>query len=120
MRLLLVEDDARIASDVATVLTGAGYSVETASDGKDAWFLGDTEDYDLVSDNLGGRWADRFGGLLFDATGITAPAGCRNPGARRATMAATGFFPQPWRRWWRASGAPASERSRPAWTRASR
>jgi 3-oxoacyl-[acyl-carrier protein] reductase len=32
------------------------------------------EDYDVVGDNLGGRWADRFGGLLFDATGITAPA----------------------------------------------
>ncbi|MBI3214826.1 MAG: 3-oxoacyl-ACP reductase [Mycobacterium sp.] len=33
------------------------------------------DDYELVGDNLGGRWADRFGGLLFDATGITAPAG---------------------------------------------
>ena len=32
------------------------------------------QDYDLVGDNLGGRWADRFGGLLFDATGITTPA----------------------------------------------
>ena len=31
------------------------------------------EDYDLVGDNLGGRWADRFGGLVFDATGITHP-----------------------------------------------
>src|SRR3954465_11573381 len=33
------------------------------------------EDYDLVGDNLGGRWADSFGGLVFDATGITAPEG---------------------------------------------
>jgi 3-oxoacyl-[acyl-carrier protein] reductase len=32
------------------------------------------DDYDLVGDNLGGRWADSFGGLLFDATGITTPA----------------------------------------------
>ncbi|WP_343600322.1 3-oxoacyl-ACP reductase [Mycobacterium sp.] len=31
--------------------------------------------YDLVGDNLGGRWADSFGGLVFDATGITSPAG---------------------------------------------
>src|ERR1700727_3349523 len=31
--------------------------------------------YDLVGNNLGGRWADQFGGLVFDATGITAPAG---------------------------------------------
>ncbi|CAJ1586332.1 3-oxoacyl-ACP reductase [[Mycobacterium] wendilense] len=35
------------------------------------------DDYDLVGDNLGGRWADKFGGLLFDATGITAPAGLK-------------------------------------------
>jgi 3-oxoacyl-[acyl-carrier protein] reductase len=35
------------------------------------------EDYDVVSDNLGGRWADSFGGLVFDATGITDPAGLK-------------------------------------------
>ncbi|CAJ1493175.1 3-oxoacyl-ACP reductase [[Mycobacterium] kokjensenii] len=33
------------------------------------------DDYQLVGDNLGGRWADSFGGLVFDATGITSPAG---------------------------------------------
>ncbi|MDX1885789.1 3-oxoacyl-ACP reductase [Mycolicibacterium sp. 120270] len=32
------------------------------------------EDYDVVSANLGGRWADSFGGLVYDATGITEPA----------------------------------------------
>jgi 3-oxoacyl-[acyl-carrier protein] reductase len=35
------------------------------------------EDYDLVSNNLGGRWADSFGGLVFDATGITTPVGLK-------------------------------------------
>ena len=35
------------------------------------------DDYDVVSNNLGGRWADSFGGLVFDATGITEPAGLR-------------------------------------------
>ncbi len=33
------------------------------------------DDYDIVGNNLGGRWADTFGGLVFDATGITGPAG---------------------------------------------
>jgi 3-oxoacyl-[acyl-carrier protein] reductase len=33
------------------------------------------EDYELVRNNLGGRWADSFGGLVFDATGITGPQG---------------------------------------------
>ena len=35
------------------------------------------EDYDIVGNNIGGRWADSFGGLVFDATGISAPAGLR-------------------------------------------
>jgi 3-oxoacyl-[acyl-carrier protein] reductase len=35
------------------------------------------DDYDIVGNNLGGRWADIFGGLIFDATGITDPAGLR-------------------------------------------
>lgn len=34
-------------------------------------------DYQVVGNNLGGRWADTFGGLVFDATGITEPAGLR-------------------------------------------
>lgn len=29
------------------------------------------DDYDVVSNNIGGRWADSFGGVVFDATGIT-------------------------------------------------
>ena len=33
-----------------------------------------TDDYDVVGNNLGGRWADTFGGLVFDATGITEPS----------------------------------------------
>lgn len=35
------------------------------------------QDYQLVANNLGGRWADTFGGLVFDATGITSPIGLR-------------------------------------------
>ena len=35
------------------------------------------KDYDLVGNNLGGRWADQFGGLVLDATGITTPAGLK-------------------------------------------
>jgi 3-oxoacyl-[acyl-carrier protein] reductase len=35
------------------------------------------DDYDLVGNNVGGRWADTFGGLLLDATGITTPAGLK-------------------------------------------
>jgi len=53
MRILLVEDEPRIAADVAAALAAAGYVVEAAADGETAWFLGDTEDYDLVVLDLG-------------------------------------------------------------------
>lgn len=35
------------------------------------------EDYTVVSNNIGGRWADSFGGVVFDATGITEPTGLK-------------------------------------------
>ena len=53
MRVLAVEDDARIATDIQAALTAAGFRVEVTGDGEDAWFLGDTEDYDLVVLDLG-------------------------------------------------------------------
>lgn len=53
MRVLLVEDDRRIAADVRAALTAAGYVVELARDGEDAWFKGDTEDYTAIVLDLG-------------------------------------------------------------------
>src|SRR3954447_14830708 len=53
MRVLLVEDDRRIASDVRSALQASGYVVETATEGEQAWFLGDTEDYGAVILDLG-------------------------------------------------------------------
>ena len=53
MRALAVEDDPRIARDLAAALTAAGFRVESAEEGETAWFLGDTEDYDLIVLDLG-------------------------------------------------------------------
>ena len=53
MRVLLAEDDRRIASDVSRALRASGYVVETVADGEDAWFRGDTEDYGAVILDLG-------------------------------------------------------------------
>ena len=53
MRALLVEDERRIASDISRALEASGYVVETVSDGEDAWFRGDTEDYGVVILDLG-------------------------------------------------------------------
>jgi two-component system, OmpR family, response regulator len=53
MRVLVVEDDQRIASDVSRTLEASGYVVETVANGEEAWFLGDTEDYGAVLLDLG-------------------------------------------------------------------
>ena len=53
MRILLVEDDERIARKVQAALEGTGYAVDPVGDGEDAWFRGDTEEYDLAVLDLG-------------------------------------------------------------------
>lgn len=53
MRVLLVEDDPRITRDLVETLQAAGYIVDHVSDGKDAWFRGDVEDYSAAILDLG-------------------------------------------------------------------
>lgn len=48
MRILLVEDDSRVASFIKRGLTEEHYTVNTAGDGEKAIFLAETESYDLV------------------------------------------------------------------------
>ena len=53
MRVLLAEDDRRITDDVSRALQAAGHVVEAVSDGEEAWFRGDTEDYGAIILDLG-------------------------------------------------------------------
>jgi DNA-binding response OmpR family regulator len=53
MRILLLEDDDKIARDITVTLQAAGYAVERESDGEQGWFKGDTEDYDAIILDLG-------------------------------------------------------------------
>lgn len=53
MRALVVEDEREVADDLSRALQAAGFVVELARDGDDAWFKGDTEDYDVVILDLG-------------------------------------------------------------------
>ncbi len=53
MRILLLEDDDKIARDVMAALNAAGYTAERETDGEQGWFKGDTEDYDAVILDLG-------------------------------------------------------------------
>ena len=53
MRLLVVEDDPDLNRQLVTALSDAGYAVDTACDGEEGHFLGDTEPYDAVVLDLG-------------------------------------------------------------------
>ena len=53
MRLLVVEDDPDLNRQLVSALSDAGYAVDTAFDGEEGHFLGDTEPYDAVVLDLG-------------------------------------------------------------------
>jgi Response regulators consisting of a CheY-like receiver domain and a winged-helix DNA-binding domain len=53
MRLLLVEDEPTLRSQLRTGLERAGYAVDEADNGRDAEHLGDTEPFDAVVLDLG-------------------------------------------------------------------
>lgn len=53
MRVLVVEDEAALATQVTTALTDAGYAVDAAADGARADFLAQTERYDAIVLDLG-------------------------------------------------------------------
>ncbi len=53
MRILIVEDEQRIATDIAEAVSGGGYVPEIVGDGEDAWFQGGTEAYAAIILDLG-------------------------------------------------------------------
>ncbi len=53
MRVLVVEDEKAIAASIVEELVAAGYLCETSSDGEDAWFRGETGDFDAIVLDLG-------------------------------------------------------------------
>jgi two-component system OmpR family response regulator len=53
MRVLVIEDDPNLNRQLGSALDGAGYVVESALDGEQGHFLGDTADFDAVVLDLG-------------------------------------------------------------------
>ncbi len=53
MRVLVVEDDADLSRQLAEALRQAGYVVDTAADGEEGHYLGDSESYDAVVLDIG-------------------------------------------------------------------
>lgn len=63
MRVLVVEDEPRIAADVKHGLEHAGYVVDVVADGETAWFRAETEPYDAMVLDLGLPRLDGLGVL---------------------------------------------------------
>ncbi len=53
MRILVIEDEPALREQLAGALKDAGYAVDSAADGEEGHFLGDTEPYDAVVLDLG-------------------------------------------------------------------
>ena len=53
MRILVVEDEPTLCAQLVHAITAAGHTVENASDGITAHYLGDVEDFDAVVLDLG-------------------------------------------------------------------
>jgi two-component system OmpR family response regulator len=53
MRVLIVEDDVDLNRQLKEALEEAGYVIDTATDGEEGHFLGDTEPYDLAVLDIG-------------------------------------------------------------------
>jgi len=90
MRVLLGEDDERIAATVDSALALAGFAVDRQSDGEEIWFRGDTEAYDAVVLDLG----------LPTLDGLTILKRWRKAGRAMPVLVLTGRG-----NWWRASTA---------------
>jgi two-component system, OmpR family, response regulator len=53
MRILIVEDEQRIADDIRDAMTANGYVTEIVRDGEEAWFRGSTETYAAIVLDIG-------------------------------------------------------------------
>jgi two-component system OmpR family response regulator len=53
MRLLVVEDDPDLNRQLVAAFTDAGYAVDTAKDGEEGHYLGETEPYDAIVLDIG-------------------------------------------------------------------
>lgn len=104
MRILLVEDDARVAEGVTASLAAAGYVVDHETEGEDAWFKGDTEPYAAVVLDLGLPGMDglsilrkwREAGQTFPVLILTA-RGSWNERVEGIDAGADDYLPKPFR-----------------------
>jgi two-component system, OmpR family, response regulator len=104
MRILLAEDDERIANDVSIALNEAGYLVERAANGDDASFLGETESFAAIVLDLGLPKVDGLTALKhWRAQGVQTPVliltarGAWNERVEGIDAGADDYLPKPFR-----------------------
>jgi two-component system OmpR family response regulator len=104
MRILLAEDDDRIARDVGAALGAAGYVVEREADGEEVWYKGDTGEYAAVVLDLGLPTMDGLSILKrWRAAGRTLPVlvltarGTWNERVEGIDAGADDYLPKPFR-----------------------
>lgn len=74
MRVLVVEDEPHLAVQLYQTLTDAGYAVDRAANGRDAWQMGGVQSYDAVVLDLGLPELDGLSVLRrWRAEGVSAP-----------------------------------------------
>src|ERR1700719_941374 len=105
LRILVAEDEAALARQLATALGHAGYAVDCAADGEQASILGHDEEYDAVVLDLGlpkmdgltvlRRW--REAGLAMPVLVLTA-RGRRHKKAPAIDTGADAYLANPSRR----------------------
>ncbi|WP_448579568.1 response regulator transcription factor [Thermaurantiacus sp.] len=79
MRLLVVEDEPNLSRQLRRTLEAAGYAVDTALEGEEGQFLGETESYDAVILDLG----------LPEVDGLTVLKRWREAGRRMPVLVLT-------------------------------
>ncbi len=104
MRILLVEDDQKVAEGVVAALASSGYVVDHVADGEMAWFKGGTEPYSAVILDLGlpgmdglsilKRWREE--GRDFPVLVLTA-RGSWNERVEGIDAGADDYLPKPFR-----------------------
>ncbi len=104
MRILLVEDDRKVAEGVVAALASSGYVVDHVADGEAAWFKGGTEPYSAVILDLGlpgmdglsilKRWREE--GRDFPVLVLTA-RGSWNERVEGIDAGADDYLPKPFR-----------------------
>ena len=104
MRILLAEDDDRIARDVGAALGAAGYVVEREADGEEVWYKGDTGEYAAIILDLGLPTMDGLSILKrWRAAGRTSPVlvltarGTWNERVEGIDAGADDYLPKPFR-----------------------